>query len=352
LSTYAIRRTVYALVMMFLASTIIFFVLHATPGNPYGRMLNEMQLMGKKLPPESHMARLYELMGLNRPISERYVAWLQAVARGDFGATWSVGSGQSVGRLVLSRVPYTLLLMLAATILAVIIAFPLGLYSALHPYTDGDMAVTSLSFFGMAMPSFWFGLMAISILGLGLGWMPIGGVVSRSLADRGDIISALGRLLSLGWANKQSAGFELQLIADGIWHLILPAFTLSLFSIARWSRFLRAAILEVLGNDFIRTARAYGVPERRILRRHVLRNALVPLITIMTLDIPALFTGAVITEIVFAWPGIGRLYIDGIRGADWPLVQGLLVINTALIVFANLVADLAYGVADPRIRYT
>jgi len=348
---YLIRRSGYALLMLFLASTAIFFLLHATPGTPYDRMLAEFNTMGKKAPPDSHMGRLYELMGMNRPIYERYGAWLKAVAAGDLGVTWAISAREKVSSVVLAHLPYTLLLMLSATLFALIAAVPVGLYSALHPYSDGDMTLTLLSFFGLAMPPFWFGIMLISIVGVGLDALPVGGVVSRNLAERGDIVSALGRVLTLGLTNRQSAGYEAPLILDGIRHLILPTLTLSLVSIARWSRFMRAAVLDVLGQDFIRTPLAYGVPQRRVIRRHVLRNALIPMITIVALDIPALFTGAVITEIIFNWPGIGALYMSGLRAADWPLLQGLLLVNTALVVLANLSADVAYCLADPRIRY-
>jgi peptide/nickel transport system permease protein len=214
------------------------------------------------------------------------------------------------------------------------------------------MMLTGLSFFGLAMPSFWFGIVLISIFFMGLGWLPLGGIVSREYAEHGDIIAAMGRLATFGLTNQQAAGYEVQLIGDGIKHLILPSVTLALVSIARWSRFVRAAILDVLGSDYIRTAHAYGVPRSTVIHKHVLRNALIPLITVVALDIPALFTGTIIVESVFAWPGIGRLYLDGLRRIDWPLLQGLLIVNTLLIVVSNFIADLAYAVADPRIRYS
>jgi peptide/nickel transport system permease protein len=351
LRNYIVRRILYSFLLLFLAATAIFFVLRAIPSGPFDRIQAQRAAEGKKQLPQSHMDRLNSLVGLDRPVGEQYVAWLGAMLRGDLGDSWAAALGQNVIKVVLARVPYTLLLILTSTVFALLLAVPAGLYSALHPYSDGDMLVTMVSFLSLAMPPFWVGLMLVSIFFTGLDWLPSGGIVSREMLDRGDILTAMGHVLTLGLTNKQSAGYEWQLISDGIKHLILPTMTLSLLSIARWSRFVRAAVRDILDQDFVRTAQAYGVPWRRIILRHVLRNGLIPLITVMTLDIPALFTGAIITEIVFYWPGIGKLYLDGIKFADWPLIQGLLIINTVLIVFGNLIADLSYAVADPRIKY-
>ena len=196
--------------------------------------------------------------------------------------------------------------MTSAVLFSLVIAVPAGLYSALRPYSTGDFIVLILTFFGMSMPAFILGTFLIAVVGLTISWMPVGGVASRDLIDKGDIIAALGRIATLGLANKQAAGYEGRLILDGVKHLILPTITLALFTTARWSRYIRVAVLDVLGQDYVRTALAFGVPEPRIVRRHVLRNALIPVITVMALDIPALFTGAVVTEVVFLWPGIGR----------------------------------------------
>jgi peptide/nickel transport system permease protein len=274
------------------------------------------------------------------------------VASGDLGESWAVATGRSVMSFVLARVPYTLLLMLCATLLALILAIPAGIYSALNPYSNSDLLVTSMSFFGIAMPSFWFGIVLISIFSIGLGWLPYAGIVNRDLLDNGDILELFGWVITLGQTNQHVVGHQGQVLVDGLKHLILPAVTLSLVSIARWSRFVRAAVLDVIAQDYVRTALAYGVPRRRVITRHILRNSLIPLITVMGLDIPALFTGAIIVEIVFSWPGIGLAYVNGIKWADWPMVQGLLVVNTILIVIANLLADLCYAVADPRIKYS
>jgi peptide/nickel transport system permease protein len=349
---YIIRRTFYSLILLFLAASLIFWVLNLTPGSPYARIWAEFTAMGRKLPPQSHMDALDRLLGLDAPIYQRYVLWLKAVFSGTLGTSWSVQTGYPVLDIVMHRVPYTLLLMASAALVAVVVAVPAGLYSALRPYSTGDFIVLILTFFGMSMPAFVLGTLLIAVFGLTVNWLPVGGVASRELIDKGDIVAALGRIATLGLANKSAAGYEGRLILDGAKHLLLPTITLALFPMARWSRYVRVAVLDVLNQDYVRTALAFGVPEARVVRRHVLRNALIPVITVIALDIPALFTGAVVTEVVFQWPGIGRLYMDGLRWADWPLLQGLLIINTGLVVFANFAVDIFYSVVDPRITYS
>jgi peptide/nickel transport system permease protein len=346
---FTIRRIAYACALLFFAATIIFFIVYLTPGNPYARMQQEMAERNPAALSQisaSHWARLDSLLGLDRPIHEQYVAWIRAIALGDMGDSWSVAKGQAVSAVVLSRTQYTLLMLVTATVV------PLGLYSAVHQYTNGDFLITAASYFGMAMPSFWFGFMLIAIFFSALGWLPLGGVASRDLAGTGDILTVIGRVLSLGQANPQIAGLEWPLFVDGIKHLIMPTATLSLVLIARWTRFLRTSTLEVLRQDYIRAARARGVPGWAIILKHCLRNSLIPLITAIALDVPTMFTGSFIIENIFNWPGIGRLYIDSLRGGDWPLLLGLLITNAVLLIAANLVADLAYRAVDPRINYS
>ena len=352
---YAMRRLAYSLLLLFLVATAIFFILHLTPGSPYERIVRELaerspQALAKI--PDSHWQRLNALYALDRPIHERYFTWIANVFRGRFGETWSVAAGQSVFAVIGSRLPYTLLLMLAASLLAFILAVPLGVYSAVHQYEDADFIITTASYLGIAMPTFWFGYLLIAIFSGALNWLPYGGVASREVAAAGgDITTLFGRIFSLGLANRQIAGQEGRIFVDGVKHLILPTVTLSLLFAARWLRIVRSSILEILGQDYIRATRAKGVPERLVLLKHGLRNGLIPLITLMALDIPTLFAGSFITENVFMWPGIGRLFVDGLKGADWPLLHGLLMVNTFLIVAANLVVDLLYHVIDPRIGY-
>lgn len=228
------------------------------------------------------------------------------------------------------------------------VAIPFGIYSAIRPYSDGDIFVTIFSFFGMAMPNFWVGLILISLFRFTLDWLPASG--GFSIGYPGNMFDVLNRIFTMGTTHPEVAGMESEIFADGIKHLILPTITLSLYLIARWSRFVRTAMLEVIHMEYIRTAWAKGLSEWGIIIRHVLRAGLVPLITVITLDFPKLFTGTFIIEIVFSWPGIGRIYIDGLKSADWPLLQGLLMINAVMYVGANFLADILSAVIDPQIK--
>jgi peptide/nickel transport system permease protein len=227
---------------------------------------------------------------------------------------------------------------------------PIGIYSAIHQYSFTDYLVTGLAFFGQSMPTFWTGLLAMSVFAVALGWLPVGGV--RSTGMPGDIVEVIGRALSLGTLHPRLEGREWEVLADGLKHMALPAAVLIFFSLAQWIRFTRTAMLEVLRQDYMRTARAKGLLQKTIILKHGLRNALIPLITILALTIPALFAGAIITESIFSWPGMGRMFIDAIAGVDWPVVQGVLVISAALVIFSNLLADILYAVVDPRIQYS
>ncbi len=347
------RRLGYSLLLFFLATSAIFIILQLTPGSPYERYTRELaerNPRGLAMIPESQWTRYAALYGLDKPVLQRYGLWLKNVLRGDFGSTWSVSAGTPVYAVIGRRLPYTLVLMLCATVFSVLVAVPLGIFSAAHQYENSDFLITLGSYFGLAMPAFWFGYMLIALVSLGLDWLPLGGVASRELMDKGDITALIGRIVTLGGANPKVAGYEWRILVDGIQHLILPTITVSLVFIARWLRMTRSSVLEVLGQDFVRTARAKGLPERLVMLKHVLRNSLIPLVTVVALDIPAMLTGLFIVENVFSWPGLGRLFIDGLRGADWPLLQGLLMVNALLIIVANLCTDVLYGIIDPRVR--
>jgi len=230
-----------------------------------------------------------------------------------------------------------------------VIAVPIGIYSAVKQYSLTDYFVTTLAFFGQSMPTFWTGLMAVAIFAVALKWFPTGGV--RSIGAEGDIVEALGRILSFGKLYPDLAGHEWKLVLDGLRHLALPVTILAYFQLAGWSRYTRASMLEVLRQDYMRTARAKGLAERVVILKHGLRNALIPLITILALTLPGLLGGAIITETIFSWPGMGLMTINAIAGSDWPVVQGLLVITAFLVVFSNLLGDIMYAVVDPRIQY-
>lgn len=349
---YVFRRIVYALSLVFISASLLFFLIYSLPGSPFDRMRKEMAdrnpLLVAKIP-QSHWDRLDSIVGLDKPLHERYFAWLQGALTGDFGYSWSVSIGESVVAVVASRLPYTLLLTLLSVAISILIAVPAGIYSAVYKYSEGDFLITILSYLGIAMPSFWFGLLLMSIFSGMLGWLPHSGVSNPGMP--GNIIEALSRILTFGSTYPKLAGQEFKVIGDGLKHMLMPAVTLSVFLTARWSRFVRIAMLEVLHQDYTRTARAKGLTTLAVILKHALPNALIPVVTVIALDIPMMFTGSFMTEIVFSWPGIGKLYIDSFKQNDWPVLQGLLVIYAYLIIFTNLITDLIYPLLNPRIAY-
>ena len=266
----------------------------------------------------------------------------RGILRMDFGWSWKLASGQPVTALLKSRLANTLVLMITATVVSLIIAIPIGIYSGVHQYSAVDYAVTTFAFFGSAMPVFWFGLMLILVFSYffkqwGLPYMPSGGTVLVREAQAG----SLALLLNV---SKGS-------LVDRFMHIILPAMMLSLAYLAGWSRYMRSSMLEVLRQDYVRTARAKGLIERVVIIKHALRNALIPIITIVVFQIPGIFGGAIMTETIFAYPGIGRLYFDALNASDWPVVMAILFIEAILVVVATLLGDILYTVVDPRIRF-
>ncbi|HEY9078116.1 MAG TPA: ABC transporter permease [Anaerolineaceae bacterium] len=364
MTTYLVRRLIQSFVLLFFISMLIYVILNIVPGGPF----DTLKLSNPRIS-QSHIDRLNALLDLDKPLlpgmycpkpeidpggcrldQGRYIRWLGKMVTGDLGQSWTLQTGSQVLTLIWNRLGYTLLLMLLSTFFAIAIGVPIGVYSAVKQYSVMDYIATALSFFGQSMPTFWTGLMGIAIFSVALGWFPTGGV--RSAGAEGDIIEAFGRILSFGKLYPELAGKEWESIVDGLLHVGLPALVLTYFNMAAWVRYTRASMLEVLRQDYMRTARAKGLAERMVILKHGLRNGLIPLITILALTIPGLFAGAIITETIFSWPGMGRMQIDAIANVDWPVVQGLLVIESALLVFSNLAADLLYAVVDPRIQYS
>ncbi len=266
----------------------------------------------------------------------------RGILRMDFGWSWKLAAGQPVTSLLKSRLGNTLILMTTATVVSLIIAIPIGIYSGVHQYSGTDYAVTTFAFFGSAMPVFWFGLMLIllfsySFKNWGLPYMPSGGTVLVREAQPG----SLELLLNISKGT----------FVDRLMHIILPAMMLSLLYLAGWSRYMRSSMLEVLRQDYVRTARAKGLVENVVIIKHALRNALIPIITIVVFQIPGIFGGAILTETVFSYPGIGRLYFEALNASDWPVVMSILFITAVLVVFATLLGDVLYTVVDPRIRF-
>lgn len=257
---------------------------------------------------------------------------------GDFGSSWVITKDRPVAALLMSRIPRTIELMLLSYAISILIGVPLGIFSAIRQYSAFDYTVTTIAFFGQAMPTFFFALLLIMLFSIAfknLGWpyLPSGNAVAPktyTMALLGDI----------------NPGTPL----DAILHLVMPVTVLTLFNVAGWSRFIRTSMLEVMRQDYVRTARAKGLREQIVILKHALRNALIPFITVVVFTIPGLFAGAILTETVFNWPGMGRLYVLALSSSDYPVAMAFLLIEAALTVIATLTSDVLYTVVDPRIR--
>ena len=310
---YVLRRVAAFVATLFFVSALVFVVVRLLPGDP------ATLILGIESTPET-LARLRHAMGLDRPLALQYVDWLARAVRGDLGT--SIQYDLPVGRLILSRLPVTLPLALLAAGMMVAIAVPLGVYAATHHRRIGDYAAMIVSQLGIAVPAFWSGLLLILLFSVRLGWFRSGGFD--------------------GW----SAG-----VWAGVKSLLLPAVALGAFQAAVLVRATRSAVLEILREDFVRTARAKGLTETRVIRRHALRNAMIPIVTVMGLQLGQLIAGAIVLESVFALPGLGRLALGAINARDLPVVQGVTLFVAGSIVFINFAVDLAYAALDPRIRY-
>ncbi|MGL4651701.1 MAG: ABC transporter permease [Caldilineaceae bacterium] len=313
---YILRRLLQMIPLFLGISVIIFIVIQAAPGGPETMLLASGRFVDATML-EAYRARL----GLDQPLVVQYFRWLGAALQGDLG--YSYKSAQPVLTSILERLPATIELMGAAYLFAAVVALPLGVYSAIHRRSLVDYLGTSLSFLGIAMPVFWFGLVLQLFFSVQLGWLPSSGRIT--VGDTGP------------W--------------DRIQHIILPALVLSLLYIAGWSRYMRTSFLGVLNADYVRTAQSKGLSQGRVMLIHALKNAAIPVVTIMALDIAGLFSGAVITETIFAWPGIGRLFIQSMYDRDYPMLMGIIMMGSVMVVAFNLVADIVNAWLDPRISY-
>jgi len=307
------RRVAAFVATLVFLSALVFVVVRVLPGDP------ATLILGVESNPET-IARLRQALGLDRPLAVQYVDWLARAARGDLGT--SIQYDVPVGRLILSRLPVTLPLALMAAAIMVAVALPLGVYAATRHRRAGDYAAMLVSQLGIAVPAFWSGLLLILLFSVRLGWFRSGGFD--------------------GW----SAG-----VVAGVKALLLPAIALGAFQAAVLVRATRSAVLDVLREDYVRTARAKGVAEGRVVARHALRNAMIPIVTVMGIQLGQLIAGAIVLESVFALPGLGRLALVAIGARDLPVVQGVTLFVAASIVFINFAVDLAYAALDPRIRY-
>jgi peptide/nickel transport system permease protein len=313
MASFLVRRLMQSVVLLLIVSVIGFAILHLAPGGP----LSQFSAGGEMT--QADLDRLTEHLGLNRPLPVQYGEWLLRTLRGDWGISYR--DHQPVTQVIGSHIGATLELMLSSTFLAMLVGAWIGIIGAVKRYSLFDYAATVGAMIALSIPTFWFGLVVIYIFSVGLGWLPAG--------------------------NRYTVGNESFL--DQIHHLIGPCIVLALVTTAVWSRYMRSSMLDVINQDYIRTARAKGVPERQILLRHALRNALLPMITITGLQVPTLLSGALVTETVFTWPGMGRLFLDSISYRDYPTVMGILIFTAILVLLGNLLADLLYGFADPRI---
>jgi len=312
---YILRRLLQAIPMLIGISFAAFVLMRLAPGGPMAIYAQNPNMS------EADMRRIEHILGLDQPVHIQYLKWAAGMATGNMG--YSYRTGRSVGEVIRERVPATVQLMASAYLIAIALGIATGIVSAIRRHSMFDYCATTGAMVGLSVPTFWFGLMVIIVFAAMLRWIPSGG------------IATLGAPFSL---------------YDRIIHLIGPASVLGLWMTATWSRYTRSSVLEVIGQDYIRTARAKGLRSRTILLRHTLRNALIPLVTLAGLEFRNLFGGALVTETVFSWPGIGRLYLDSLNYQDYSVILGLLLMTSVLVLVGSLVADILYAVVDPRIR--
>lgn len=324
MATYVIRRLLQTLIVIFGVLLLTFTLVHLIPGDP------ALVILGTDSTPEE-LERLRHLLELDQPLPLQFANYMGRVVRGDFGD--SIFQHEPVLKLILERLPATVELTLAAMLIAIVVGGIMGIISATRPYSWFDSVSSVFALAGVAMPVFWLGMLAILIFSLELNWLPSFG--------RGQ-----GVFPSLVSVFTQSNAGPL---GDSIRHLILPAAVLGAFSMAIIARLVRSSLLEVVNLDYVRTARAKGLSERAVLFRHALRNALIPVVTVVGLQVGVLLGGAVIAETIFAWPGIGRLLISAISQRDYPLVQGLVFVIALMVSLVNLAVDLLYVWLNPRV---
>jgi len=312
---YLARRVAQSLVVLFLVSLGGFSVLHLAPGGPIA-----IYAMSPTMSAED-VERLTRLLGLDQPVHVQYAKWAKGMVTADWGRSYR--DGRAVGEVIADRIPATVVLMLSAFAVAIVLGLATGIVSAVRQYSIFDHAMTLGAMVALSIPTFWLGLMGIYVF------------------------AELLRVLPPGNIGTIGAPFS---VADRLRHLALPAATLGLVMVATWSRYTRASMLEVIGEDYIRTARAKGVAGRVVILKHALKNALLPLVTLAGLQLPLIFSGALVTETVFTWPGMGRLFVDSIGYRDYPVLMGLLIFTSTLVVVGNLLTDLVYAAIDPRIR--
>ena len=322
LGTRIMRKLAWMLIVFFGITAISFWVIHLAPGTP-----TDLQTTMNPLAGAEAQKRLNALYGLDKPIYVQYINWVERLIRMDFGNSMSSDS-RPVWDKIKERMPLTLGMNIGSLFLTLLIAVPIGIISACRQGGIFDRLSTIFVFIGFAMPGFWLALLLMMLFSIELGWLPVSGITSWDFDTM--------NFWQKGW--------------DIAKHLALPLFVYTFGSLAGMSRFMRSSMLEVLRQDYITTARAKGLPYQKVIGKHALRNALLPLITLLGLSIPGLIGGSVIIESIFALPGLGQLFYTAVMARDYPLIMGNLVLGAMLTLAGNMLADLAYGIADPRIR--
>jgi peptide/nickel transport system permease protein len=318
LSQYILRRLLIAIPSVLGISVVLFTVLALAPGDPFGELATNANV-----PPEVQAA-LRAKFGMDDPVWQRYFHWFAAMLQGDWG--FSFVSRIDVDQLILQRLPTTLVIIGASQLLALLIALPVGIYSATRPYSLFDQLASTFAFIGFSLPTFFTGILLILLFSITLDWLPF--------VYRSDISATGWRFV---WEHfKQS---------------IMPVAVLGLFQGASWTRYVRSAVLDVIRLDYVTTARAKGLPERAVVLKHVVRNALIPVVTLVALQMPVVFGGAIVTEQIFRIPGIGSLLISAILANDTPVIMAVTFVFACLVIAFNLLADILYGWLDPRIAY-
>ncbi len=320
MARYVLRRLIQAIPIIIGISIISFLIVHLAPGDPFDRFRSP------KVSPEviENLRRVY---GLDQPLLVQFVKWFSAFWSFPWDNTawgYSITDGLPVRDKIFERIPSTLQLMGVSLFATVVIAIPVGILGAVKQYSTADKVIAVFATIGYALPTFWLGIILRQIFAQQLDLFPLFG--KHTFGKEGDIL-------------------------DLLWHLFLPALTLTIVGVAGWSRYMRASMLEVLRADYIRTAKAKGLASSRVIFKHALRNALIPIVTLLGLTIPALLTGAAITEAVFTWPGLGNMGVQAVTERDYPVVLAFTMMGGAMVIVGNLLADVLYAVVDPRIKY-
>ncbi len=314
MATFLLKRFVQSMVLLVIVSIIGFVVLNLIPGGPLAQFALDPGMT------QEDKLRIAAQLGFDRPLWVQYLDWGWRLLQGDWGTSFR--DGNPVTTVIARHVSATLLLMVTATIIAVAVGTAIGIRAATHRRSTFDYMATIGAMVALSIPTFWFALVGIYVFSLRLGWLPA------------------GNMYTIGDGS----------VMNHLHHLIMPSVVLALVHIAIWSRYMRAATLDAMSQEFVKTARAKGVKERRVVMKHIVGNALLPMITVAGVQLPSLLTGALVTETVFTWPGMGRLFLDSLSNSDYPVVMGLLMFSAILTIVGNLVADIVVALVDPRIR--